>query len=52
MESGDSASERYEEGPVARYLDQNAEDALELHEHRAEDWSIALYLSASVASVA
>lgn len=51
METGEGAYERYEDGPVAKYLDPNAEQFLENHEHRAEKWSIALYLSAVVSTI-
>jgi hypothetical protein len=52
METGEEAYERYEDGPVASYLDADVEAALETHEHRAEDWSVVLYASAVVASLA
>lgn len=51
METGESAYERYEEGPIAQYLDPQAEQFLELHEHRAEEWSKMLYLAAVVSTV-
>ena len=51
MMTGESAYERYEDGPVARYLDANAEKSLDMHEHRAEAWSPVLYASAVVATV-
>jgi hypothetical protein len=35
METGESAYERYEKGPIAQFLDPQAEQFLETHEHRA-----------------
>lgn len=51
METGEEAYERYEEGPIASYLDPQAEAALEIHEHRAEDWSIVMYATGIVAII-
>jgi hypothetical protein len=48
MVTGEEAYERYEDGPVAQFLDPQAESFLEVHEHRAEAWSKLLYLSAVV----
>lgn len=52
MATGEAAYERYEKGPVSRYLDAGAERALETHEHRAEAWSKVLYASAAVSTLA
>lgn len=52
MESGEGAYERYEDGPVASYLDEGAEEALEHHEHRAEAWGWVLLANAGVAALA
>lgn len=51
METGEEAYERYNKGPVAGYLDPTADAALEIHEHRAEDWAVALYASAAVSTL-
>jgi hypothetical protein len=51
METGEEAYERYEEGPVVRFLDPEAEAFLEIHEHRAEAWSKAMYASAVVCTL-
>lgn len=51
METGESAYERYEEGPVAAYLDPGAEGYLEEHERLAERWSKAIYASAVVSTI-
>lgn len=51
METGESAYERYEEGPIANFLDPMAEKFLEIHEHRAETWSVALYANAIIATL-
>lgn len=37
MESGEEAYDRYKKGPVTPYLDAGAYEALETHEHMAED---------------
>lgn len=50
MATGESAYERYEDGPVARFLDPQAESVLEVHEHRAEAWSIVMYAGAVVST--
>lgn len=47
MGTGEEAYERYEDGPVAAYLDPGAEAALEHHEDFAHTWSKALYLLAA-----
>ena len=52
METGESAYERYEKGPVASFLDARAETALEQHEHRAEAWAPVLYVSTIVSTIA
>jgi hypothetical protein len=46
METGESAYERYEKGPIASFLDPQAEQFLEIHEHRAEAWSKSMYANA------
>lgn len=51
METGERAYERYEEGPIAKFLDPKAEIFLEIHEHRAEVWSKVMYASAVVATL-
>jgi hypothetical protein len=51
MSTGEAAYERYEDGPIARYLDPQAENFLEVHEHRAEAWSKLMYASAAVATI-
>jgi hypothetical protein len=51
METGESAYERYKEGPIAQFLDPQAEKFLEEHEHRAEKWSKVMYASALVSSL-
>jgi hypothetical protein len=51
MNTGESAYERYEEGPIASYLDPQAEEYLEVHEHRAEAWSKVMYASAVICSL-
>jgi hypothetical protein len=51
METGESAYERYEEGPIANFLDPQAERFLEDHEHRAEAWSKVMYASAFVSTI-
>lgn len=51
METGESAYERYEKGPIASLLDARAETALEQHEHRAEAWAPVLYASAVVSTI-
>lgn len=49
MGSGEEAYKRYEEGPVAPYLDPGAEAALEHHEELAHTWSKLLYGLAAMA---
>jgi hypothetical protein len=51
METGEAAYERYEHGPVAKYLDPAAENAMEIHEHRAEDWAKAMLAGTVVSSL-
>jgi hypothetical protein len=51
METGEAAYELYEEGPVAAHLDPVVEESLEIHEHRAEKWSVALYANAVAATL-
>lgn len=51
METGESAYERYEEGPIAKFLDPQAEQFLEIHEHRAHAWSKILYASAVITTL-
>lgn len=51
METGEEAYERYEDGPIAGFLDPQTEAYLEVHEHRAEAWSKVMYASAVVASL-
>lgn len=51
MNSGEEAYERYEEGPVSRYLDSAAEEVMEEHEHRAEEWVFVFYLNTLVAMI-
>jgi hypothetical protein len=51
METGESAYERYEKGPIAQFLDPQAEQFLETHEHRAEVWSKAMYVNAVIATL-
>ncbi len=51
MATGEAAYERYEEGPIAQFLDPQAETSLEEHEHRAEAWSKVMYVSAVVATI-
>ncbi|MGA0333083.1 MAG: hypothetical protein ACO3NW_03925, partial [Kiritimatiellia bacterium] len=46
METGEEAYDRYEDGPVRVYLDAGAEEALEVHEHRAHDFAKFLYANA------
>lgn len=54
MGSGEEAYERYKDGPVTTYLDADAYDALEHHEHMAHDYSKVMYLLllASIISLA
>ena len=52
METGESAYERYEKGPIASLLDARAETALEQHEHRAEAWAPVLYAGAIISTIA
>ena len=52
MSSGEAAFERYEKGTVRVFLDSNVEQALVLHEERAETWSKLIYLSALVSTIA
>lgn len=52
MGSGEEAYERYEDGPVAAYLDNGAEAVLEHHEELAHTWSKVLYALAGVSGVA
>ena len=51
MESGESAYKRYKKGPVAAYLDPQAKEYLEVHEHRAEDWAKILYANAVITTL-
>jgi len=51
METGESAYERYEEGPIAKFLDPQAEQFLESHEQRAESWSKVMYASAFISTL-
>lgn len=51
METGESAYERYEDGPIASYLDPGAKEFLEIHEHRAEAWAKAMYASAVISTL-
>jgi hypothetical protein len=51
METGESAYERYEKGPIAKFLDPQAEQFLEIHEHRAEAWSKAMYANAVISTL-
>jgi len=51
MSTGEAAYERYEDGPIARYLDPQAEVFLEVHEHRAEAWSKLMYASAVMSTI-
>jgi hypothetical protein len=51
MQTGESAYERYEEGPIAKYLDPQAEELMEIHEHRAESWSKAMYANAIISTL-
>lgn len=51
MATGEAAYERYEKGPVARFLDPGAETYLEQHEARAHTWSKVMYASAVAATV-
>ena len=51
METGEDAYERYEEGPVKPFLDQNVEKFLEIHEERAEIWSKVMYAAAILATI-
>ncbi len=51
MGSGEEAYERYEDGPVVRFLDPGAENALERHEERAHTWSKLMYGLGAVAAV-
>ena len=51
METGEEAYERYEEGPVRKYLDPNFESALDIHEERAETWSKLMYASALLSTL-
>lgn len=52
METGEEAYERYEDGPVAAYLDPGAHDALEHHEELAHTWSKLLYALAGTSGIA
>lgn len=51
MATGEAAYDRYEKGPVARFLDPGAEHYLEAHEERAETLSKVMYASAVVATL-
>ena len=51
METGEAAYERYENGPVTSHLDPAFNESLEIHEHRAENWAIALYANAAAATL-
>ena len=48
MGTGEEAYERYEEGPIASYLDAGAEPALEHHEEIAHNGSKVMYALAAV----
>lgn len=48
MGTGEEAYERYEDGPVASYLDAEALPALENHERIAHNWAKIMYLLAAV----
>ena len=50
MATGEGAYDRYEKGPVARYLDPQAEHYLEIHEERAEAWVAVFYGMAVLAT--
>lgn len=52
MDTGERAYERYEEQPGRHFLDANFYESLELHEHRAHDWSKVMYASAAAATLA
>jgi hypothetical protein len=52
METGEAAYERYEHGPVAAYLDPQAEQSLDIHEHRAEAWGKVIFGSTVVLTLA
>jgi hypothetical protein len=51
METGESAYERYEEGPITKFLDSQAEQLMEIHEHRAEAWSKVMYANAVISTL-
>ena len=51
MNAGESAAERYEEGPVRPFLDANFTASLEAHEEIAETWSKVIYVAASLATI-
>lgn len=51
METGEGAYERLEKGTVGQLLDPQAEQFMELHEHRAEAWSVVLYANAVVSTL-
>ena len=51
METGEEAYDRYEDGPIAGFLDPQAEAYLEIHEHRAEAWCKVMYASAVVSTL-
>ncbi len=48
MGTGEDAYKRYEEGPVAAFLDSGAESALEHHEEMAHNWAKVMYALAAV----
>jgi peptidoglycan/LPS O-acetylase OafA/YrhL len=52
METGEEAYERYEEGPVARFLDPQAGVYLEQHEERAEKGSKVMLATAVLGTLA
>jgi hypothetical protein len=51
MSSGEAAYERYESPALQAFLDPDVHEALELHEHRAHDWSKLMYVTAVLATL-
>lgn len=52
MGTGEEAYERYEDGPIAAYLDPGAEAALEHHEEVGHTWSKVMYALLAVSLAA
>ncbi len=51
MDTGEKAYERYHNEPISSMIGAAGEEAMELHEERAHDWSKVMYASAIVATL-